>query len=37
MQQCPLNHLRPVRIAADKSAAEEFCVRFDAIEQQLSA
>ena len=32
-----LNHLRPVRIAAEKSAAEEFCVRFDAIEQQLSA
>ena len=32
-----LNYLRPVRIAAGKSAAEEFCVRFDAIERQLSA
>jgi transcriptional regulator with XRE-family HTH domain len=32
-----LNYLRPVRIAAEKSAAEEFCLRFDAVERQLSA
>lgn len=32
-----LNYLRPVRIAAEKSAAEEFCIHFDAVERQLSA
>jgi hypothetical protein len=32
-----LNHLRPVRIVAEKSAAEEFCMRFDAVARQFSA
>jgi transcriptional regulator with XRE-family HTH domain len=32
-----LNYLRPVRGAAEKSAAEEFCARFDAVAQQLGA
>ena len=32
-----LNHLQAVRIAAERSAAEEFCVRFDAVAHQLSA
>jgi transcriptional regulator with XRE-family HTH domain len=32
-----LNHLQPVRIAAERSAAEEFCALFDAIAHQLSA
>jgi transcriptional regulator with XRE-family HTH domain len=32
-----LNYLQPVRAAAGKSAAEEFCVRFDAVARQLGA
>jgi transcriptional regulator with XRE-family HTH domain len=32
-----LNHLRPVRIVAEKSAAEEFCARFDSVVRQFSA
>ncbi len=32
-----LNYLRPVRTAAEKSAAKEFCMRFDAVARQLGA
>jgi hypothetical protein len=32
-----LNHLRPVRTAADRSSAEEFCARFDMVAQQFGA
>jgi hypothetical protein len=32
-----LNRLRPVRAAAEKAAAEEFCVRFDAAARALTA
>ncbi len=32
-----LNELRPVRIAAEQTEAEEFCVRFDAVERTLTA
>ncbi len=32
-----LNYLRPVRIAAEKAAAEEFCARFDAAERTLTS
>ena len=32
-----LNELRPVRLAAERIKAEEFCTRFDAVEQTLTA
>jgi transcriptional regulator with XRE-family HTH domain len=32
-----LNYLRPIRAAADRSAAEEFCARFDMVAQQFTA
>lgn len=31
-----LNYLRPVRAVADKTKAEEFCARFDAVEQAVA-
>jgi hypothetical protein len=31
-----LNELRPVRMAAEGTGAEEFCTRFDAVERKLS-
>jgi hypothetical protein len=31
-----LKELRPVRIAAEGTVAEEFCTRFDAVERKLS-
>ncbi len=32
-----LNELRPVRDAADRAKAEEFCARFDAVDRALTA
>jgi len=32
-----LNELRPVRVAAERTKAEEFCARFDAVERALTA
>jgi hypothetical protein len=32
-----LNYLAPVRIAAEKSAAEDFCTAFDVVARKLSA